>query len=166
MGNKFGSLTQETTSSMQLCWANWHWKKVYLNGKNAYRRKRKCTIVSNQWKEHKDAQVGRQCKDKETMKGALSLFVVKNYNWLYSVQNKEIQQYTQLWYGNNTEREKTNNFRFILDIKEPKLKNVKIIYTPNDIASDINEKYRVKLNYMKAWRIKEKALEKARGDPN
>lgn len=41
----------------------------------------------------------------------------------------------------------------------------KTVYTPANIQRDIRNNYGVELNYMKAWRAKEKALEILRGKP-
>ncbi|XP_059277616.1 uncharacterized protein LOC132031694 [Lycium ferocissimum] len=51
---------------------------------------------------------------------------------------------------------------FVVD----KLSDSKRNYTPKDIISDMQREHGVKLNYMKAWRAKEKAMEIVRGKPS
>ena len=43
--------------------------------------------------------------------------------------------------------------------------NIKIVYTPSDIISDMKKEYGISINYMQAYRSKEKALEYIRGKP-
>lgn len=47
-----------------------------------------------------------------------------------------------------------------------KITNLKKIYTPTDIVEDMMSEYNVSISYQKAWRSKEKALEKVRGNPH
>ncbi|KAL6578461.1 hypothetical protein OROMI_010789 [Orobanche minor] len=47
-----------------------------------------------------------------------------------------------------------------------KLTSLNKIYTPSDIVDDMKEKYNVLISYQKAWRSKERALVKVRGNPH
>ena len=47
----------------------------------------------------------------------------------------------------------------------PKLRNYKRKYTPNDIRDDVRLDLGIDINYMLAWRAKEKALESIMGQP-
>ncbi|KAL6520931.1 hypothetical protein OROGR_017500 [Orobanche gracilis] len=47
-----------------------------------------------------------------------------------------------------------------------KLTCLKKIYTPSDIVEDMKDKYNVLISYQKAWRSKERALVKVRGNPH
>ncbi|XP_060210399.1 uncharacterized protein LOC132637305 [Lycium barbarum] len=55
--------------------------------------------------------------------------------------------------------------RFIPSIIKPKITNYKRKYTPKDIADDVKNEFGVDVNYMKAYRAKEKAMTKLRGEP-
>ncbi|KAG5595531.1 hypothetical protein H5410_036763 [Solanum commersonii] len=55
--------------------------------------------------------------------------------------------------------------KFVGGLITSNVDNPKTIYTPADIQCDIRNQYGVDLNYMKAWRAKEKALEILRGKP-
>ncbi|XP_049345459.1 uncharacterized protein LOC125809976 [Solanum verrucosum] len=55
--------------------------------------------------------------------------------------------------------------KFVGGLLTRNVDNPKTIYTPADIQRDIRNQYGVDLNYMKAWRAKEKALEILRGKP-
>ncbi|XP_060192729.1 uncharacterized protein LOC132622188 [Lycium barbarum] len=54
---------------------------------------------------------------------------------------------------------------FIAGIIKPKITNYKWKYTPKDIADDVNNEFGVDVNYMKAYRAKEKAMTELRGEP-
>lgn len=47
-----------------------------------------------------------------------------------------------------------------------KLTSLNKIYTPSDIVYDMKDKYNVLISYQKAWRSKERALVKVRGNPH
>ncbi|XP_062112873.1 uncharacterized protein LOC133824028 [Humulus lupulus] len=47
---------------------------------------------------------------------------------------------------------------------KPKFLNLKTTCTPLDIRGDLNDRYSIKMNYMKAWRSKEHALNELRGN--
>ncbi|KAL6547214.1 hypothetical protein OROMI_022935 [Orobanche minor] len=47
-----------------------------------------------------------------------------------------------------------------------KLTSLNKIYTPSDIVDDMKDKYNVLISYQKAWRSKERALVKVRGNPH
>ncbi|XP_050211429.1 uncharacterized protein LOC126661618 [Mercurialis annua] len=53
----------------------------------------------------------------------------------------------------------------IAKIIKPNLLDIKTIYTPNDIIRDMRNGYRIKLDYWKAWKCREIALELLRGKP-
>ncbi|XP_019257615.1 PREDICTED: uncharacterized protein LOC109235818 [Nicotiana attenuata] len=48
----------------------------------------------------------------------------------------------------------------------PKYCDLKTVYTPKDIQTDMLAEYGVNLSYMQAWRAKEKALQFFRGNPS
>ncbi|XP_060180735.1 uncharacterized protein LOC132610460 [Lycium barbarum] len=54
---------------------------------------------------------------------------------------------------------------FIAGIIKPKLTNHKRKYTPKDIVDDVKNEIGVDVNYMKAYRAKEKAMIELRGEP-
>ncbi|XP_060200810.1 uncharacterized protein LOC132629089 [Lycium barbarum] len=54
---------------------------------------------------------------------------------------------------------------FIAGSIKPKLKNHKRKYTPKDIVDDVKNEIGVDVNYMKAYRAKEKAMMELRGEP-
>ncbi|KAM3320527.1 hypothetical protein P3S67_007728 [Capsicum chacoense] len=54
---------------------------------------------------------------------------------------------------------------FVAGITAPKLVNYKRIITPRDIIKDIKTKLGLNIDYMKAWRAKERALKMLRGQP-
>ncbi|XP_016549385.2 uncharacterized protein LOC107849021 [Capsicum annuum] len=54
---------------------------------------------------------------------------------------------------------------FVSEFTAPKLINHKRIHTPADIIEEMKAVYRVDINYMKAWRAKEKTIAMLRGGP-
>ncbi|KAM3239450.1 hypothetical protein P3L10_014484 [Capsicum annuum] len=54
---------------------------------------------------------------------------------------------------------------FVSEFTAPKLINHKRIHTPADIIEEMKAIYEVDINYMKAWRAKEKAIAMLRGGP-
>ncbi|XP_016549283.1 uncharacterized protein LOC107849155 [Capsicum annuum] len=54
---------------------------------------------------------------------------------------------------------------FVSEFTAIKLINHKRIHTPADIIEEMNVVYKVDINYMKAWRAKEKAIAMLRGGP-
>ncbi|XP_047260715.1 uncharacterized protein LOC124893936 [Capsicum annuum] len=54
---------------------------------------------------------------------------------------------------------------FVSGFAAPKLVNYKRIHTMNDIIEDIKNAFGVDINYQKAWRAKERAIEILRGKP-
>ncbi|XP_059291949.1 uncharacterized protein LOC132045375 [Lycium ferocissimum] len=54
---------------------------------------------------------------------------------------------------------------FIAGIIKPKITNYKRKYTPKDIADDVKNEFGVDVNYMEAYRAKEKAMTELRGEP-
>ena len=46
-----------------------------------------------------------------------------------------------------------------------KYHSVKTIYSPVNLMRDIKEQYSININYLKAWRLREKALQMLRGKP-
>ncbi|KAH0696448.1 hypothetical protein KY290_013809 [Solanum tuberosum] len=69
------------------------------------------------------------------------------------------------WYFKSSSLNNSNIFKFVGGLLTSNVDNPKTIYTPADIQRDIRNQYGVDLNYMKAWRAKEKALEILRGKP-
>ncbi|XP_050217696.1 protein FAR1-RELATED SEQUENCE 5-like [Mercurialis annua] len=64
-----------------------------------------------------------------------------------------------------TEEQRQATSSVIGDLIKSKFMNIKTVYTPADIISDIQRDYGVILNYNKAWRSRGKALELLRGEP-
>ncbi|XP_047265782.1 uncharacterized protein LOC124897189 [Capsicum annuum] len=54
---------------------------------------------------------------------------------------------------------------FVSEFTTPKLINHKRIHTPADIIKEMKDVYGVEINYMKAWRAKEKVIVMLRGGP-
>ena len=53
----------------------------------------------------------------------------------------------------------------IADCIKSKYSSIKTVYAPSDIMRDMQMEYGISVNYMKAWRLKERALEHIRGKP-
>jgi hypothetical protein len=58
------------------------------------------------------------------------------------------------------------NSEFVSECIMHKLTNMKRVYTPGDIVEDMMTEFNVSISYHKAWRSKERALVKARGNPH
>ena len=80
----------------------------------------------------------------------------------------QIQQFTNEHPCNlearlGSHRHATKNL--IADCIKSKYSSIKIVYTPSNIIRDMQMEYGISVNYMKAWRSKERALEYIRGKP-
>ncbi|XP_050225506.1 uncharacterized protein LOC126674981 [Mercurialis annua] len=63
------------------------------------------------------------------------------------------------------EEQRQATYSVIGDLIKSKFLNIKTVYTPADIISDMQRDFGVVLNYNKAWRSRGKALELIRGKP-
>ncbi|XP_062118930.1 uncharacterized protein LOC133832630 [Humulus lupulus] len=62
------------------------------------------------------------------------------------------------------EDHRQGNCNVIGELIKTKYMSIKIVHTPNDIINDMLDDYGVSMGFQKAWRVREKALELARGN--
>ncbi|KAG5580874.1 hypothetical protein H5410_051501 [Solanum commersonii] len=86
-----------------------------------------------------------------------------NNSSIFKVRNFTMFTHVEMHQGFFSQRHATS--KFVGGLITSNVDDPKTIYTPADIQCDIRKQYGVDLNYMKAWRAKEKPLEILRGKP-
>ncbi|KAG5629933.1 hypothetical protein H5410_001650 [Solanum commersonii] len=142
-------------------------------------------IINN--RVHKDIKKGQLYMNKEILQDVLNHIAIKE-NFQFKVKRSStmsVHGILSLPNFNNSNIFKVRKFynvhrcgnesrffsqrhatsKFVGGLITSNVDNPKTIYTLADIQRDISNQYGVDLNYMKAWRAKEKALEILRGKP-
>ncbi|KAH0653220.1 hypothetical protein KY289_030898 [Solanum tuberosum] len=114
---------------------------------------------------HKDIKKGQLYMNKEILQDVLNHIAIKE-NFQFKVKRSSTTRYYLVcvddqcsWYFKSSSLNNSNIFKFVGGLITSNVDDPKTIYTPADIQRDIRNQYGVDLNYMKAWRAKEKALE-------
>ncbi|WCJ32828.1 hypothetical protein M5689_014228 [Euphorbia peplus] len=149
-------------------------------------------VISNT--RHSNFKIGLRFKDKYTLKTAISFYAITKHfqfrterssnrhlflrcidgscNWAFKASRtgklstfrikKFVDSHTCQLESRTGQKQATRNL--IGDLIKKKYADMKP-YTPADIINDMKEELGVNINYQKAWRSKEKALEVIRGKP-
>ncbi|XP_062085649.1 uncharacterized protein LOC133791748 [Humulus lupulus] len=114
---------------------------------------------------HPKFEIGQIYKDKATLKSFLSYFAITNH-FQYKVFKSCSREYSIICLEKNCKfsDQQQATSKLIGNYIKPKFLNLKTTCTPLDIKGDLNDRYSIKMNYRKAWRSKEHALNKLRGN--
>ncbi|XP_065857298.1 protein FAR1-RELATED SEQUENCE 3-like [Euphorbia lathyris] len=144
---------------------------------------------------HSDFKIGQRFRDKCTLKTAISFYAITKHfqfktersssrhlflrcidggcDWAFKASRtgnlstfkirKFVDSHTCELESRTGQKQATRNL--IGDLIKKKYADMKA-YTPADIINDIKDEFGVDINYQKAWRSKEKALEVIRGKPS
>ena len=139
--------------------------KIY-NNREDFKKSLKFFAISNHFqfrilKSNKQLYVAK-CLDENcrwriraTRNGKSDKFVVKKFNNSHTC-GMEIRLADQ--------RHATTSL--VADCVKSKYHNIKTIYKPADIVTEMREEYGINISYLKAWRSREKALHILRGKPD
>ncbi|XP_062085574.1 uncharacterized protein LOC133791670 [Humulus lupulus] len=105
-------------------------------------------------KEYSIVCLDRKCKWslRASINGTTQEFIIRKYYWIYTCS-------LEIRFGDQHQ----TTSKLIGDCIKPNFLNIKTTTTPKDIRSDLNDRYGIKMNYMKAWRSREHALKNLRG---
>ncbi|XP_050232912.2 uncharacterized protein LOC126681415 [Mercurialis annua] len=132
---------ESVISEMSLYGISDHFQyKVQKSCKRQYRLR--CVDESCEWKFY------------ASRVGNTKMFQVRKYNNVHTC-SLEMRMGDQKYVSSKT----------IAKIIKSQLLDIKTIYTPNDIIRDMRKDYSIKLDYWKAWKCRQIALELLRGKP-
>ncbi|KAL6537644.1 hypothetical protein OROHE_012271 [Orobanche hederae] len=87
--------------------------------------------------------------------GRTSLFKIREFNHVHTCSTNILM---------SSHKQATSEI--VSECIKNRFTNLRRIYTPTDIVDDMMEEYNLSISYQKAWRSREKALTKVRGDPH